>query len=78
MSKATFNEVVRIDSSGNWGIGTFPPAGASKLLLDFTVHQGTDGYLVMAGNNTSVTVQTYEEVEALFRKRFAEWKLEQD
>ena len=78
MSSITFNEVMRIDSNGNLGIGTFPPAGASKLLLDFTVHQGTDGYLVMAGNNTSVTVQTYEEVEALFRKRFAEWKLEQD
>jgi len=78
MSKITFNEVMRLDSSGNLGIGTFPPAGASKQLLDFAVHQGTNGYVVMPGNNTSVSVKTYEEVEALFRKRFAEWKLEQD
>lgn len=67
-----------IDSNGNFGIGTFPPVGANKKLLDFAVHQGTDGYLVIPGNNTSVSVKTYEEVEALFRQRFAEWKLEQD
>lgn len=78
MSKATFNEVVRIDSNGSWGIGTFPPAGASKQLLDFAVFQTEEGYRVAPGNNTSVTVQTYEEVEAIFRVRFAEWKLEQD
>lgn len=78
MSSITFNEVMRIDSNGNLGIGTHPPIGSAKRLLDFAVFQTEEGYRVAPGNNTSVTVQTYEEVEAIFRVRFAEWKLEQD
>ena len=69
-------EVMRIDASGNIGIGTSHTRGIK--LLDFTVFEDGDGYQVQAGNNTSVTVSTYAEVEELFRVRFAEWKLEQD
>lgn len=76
MNRVTFNEMMRIGASGNIGIG----AGSSRgiKLLDFTVFEDGDGYQVQAGNNTSVTVSTYAEVEELFRIRFAEWKLEQD
>lgn len=76
MANITFNERIRFDSSGNIGIGTSPTRGIK--LLDFTVFEDGDGYQVQAGNNTSVTVSTYAEVEELFRVRFAEWKLEQD
>jgi hypothetical protein len=67
-----------IDSSGNLGIGAFPPVGESIKLLDFTVFEDTDGYTVYGRDDKSVTVKTYEEVEELFRLRFAEWKLERD
>jgi len=76
MSGITFSNKMTIDASGNLGIGTGSSRGIK--LLDFTVFEDGDGYQVQAGNNTSVTVKTYEEVEALFRIRFAEWKLEQD
>lgn len=72
------NERFRIDSSGNLGIGAFPPADRGIRLLDFTVFEDTDGYMVYGKDDTSVTVKTYEEVEELFRLRFAEWKLERD
>ncbi len=72
------NERFRIDSSGNLGIGAFPPVGKSIKLLDFTVYEGDQGYMVLTGNNKSTCVKTYEEVEELFRLRFAEWKLERD
>jgi len=70
------NERFRIDSSGNLGIGTFPQR--SKNILDFTVYEDGSGYTVIAGSGDATTVKTYEEVEALFRLRFAEWKLERD
>jgi len=70
------NERFRIDSSGNLGIGTRPTR--SIKLLDFTVFEDTDGYTIYGKDDTSVTVKTYEEVEELFRLRFAEWKLERD
>lgn len=47
-------------------------------MLDFTVFEDSDGYYVQPGNNTRLTVKTYEEVEEIFRSRFAEWKLEQE
>ena len=70
------NERFRIDSSGNLGIGAFPQR--SKNILDFTVYEDGSGYTVIAGSGDAVTVKTYEEVEELFRLRFAEWKLERD
>ena len=71
-----FNEVMRLDASGNLGLGTRPTR--SIKLLDFTVFEDVDGYMVYGKDDTSITVKTYEEVEELFRIRFAEWKLERD
>ncbi len=76
MAQMIFHEAMRLDSSGNIGIGTRPTR--SIRLLDFTVFEDTDGYMVYGKDDTSVTVKTYEEVEELFRLRFAEWKLERD
>ncbi len=76
MSQIIFHEDMRLDSSGNIGIGSFPQR--SKNILDFTVYEDGSGYTVIAGSGDAVTVKTYEEVEELFRLRFAEWKLERD
>lgn len=71
-----FNERFRLDASGNLGVGT--KSTRDIKLLDFTVFEDKDGYMVYGRDDTSVTVKTYEEVEELFRIRFAEWKLERD
>ena len=76
MAQMIFHEAMRLDSSGNIGIGSFPQR--SKNILDFTVYEDGSGYTVIAGSGDATTVKTYEEVEALFRLRFAEWKLERD
>jgi len=73
-----YREAMRLDASGNLGIGVGSGSSRDIKLLDFTVFEDGDGYTVHAGNNTTVTVKTYEEVEELFRLRFAEWKLERD
>ena len=69
------NERMRIDSSGNVGIG-----GAARRLpvLNFDVWEEDGKYCVDAGDKDRVFVTSYEEVEELFRLRFAEWKLERD
>ncbi len=76
MAQMIFHEAMRLDSSGNIGIGSFPQR--SRKIMDFAVVEDDKGYTVVAGNGDAVTVKTYEEVEELFRLRFAEWKLERD
>ncbi len=71
-----YKEAMRLDSSGNIGIGTFPQR--SKNIMDFAVYEDGSGYTVITGSGDAVIVKTYEEVEELFRLRFAEWKLERD
>jgi hypothetical protein len=77
MAILTINERMRFDSAGNLGLGTSPRR--SIKMMDFTVFQEPNGYLVRVdGSGDMKEVKTYAEVEELFRLRFAEWKLEQD
>ena len=76
-----FNEVMRLDSSGNLGIGvgTAQRLTTQRLpVLNFDVWEQDGKYCVSAGDKELVFVASYEEVEELFRLRFAEWKLERD
>lgn len=74
--KNGFNEVMRLDSNGNLGIGV--GTAQRSPILNFDVWEQDGKYCVAAGDKERVFVTSYEEVEELFRIRFAEWKLEKD
>lgn len=74
--KNGFNEVMRLDSNGSFGIGV--GTAQRSPILNFDVWEQDGKYCVAAGGKERVFVTSYEEVEELFRIRFAEWKLEKD